>query len=368
MKAYYLISLFCCLLLVNNYGFAQEETTAAVADTEPAGKQEQVFTYVEEMPEPGTDILQFLGRHLKYPEEAKSSGIEGKVTVKFIIDTAGLMHDIQIVRGISPLLDSESIRVVKLLPAWKPGRQNGQPVNVSYMLPVFFSLDDHELMELVTPREGKRHAYVSKRPYPSFDLDSFIYNLLQYPVSEKENGIGGEVIIKVQINEDGTVSNPMIAGSVYPSLDEEALRLVAKMPAWTPAYLNYKPVSVFVPVKVNFRLNKNEIVSKSDPIQPILTLANEMPEPGFDINGFLQKNLVYPKQAKEHNIEGRLIVQFVVDTDGKIIHVHTPKPVNVFLDREARRVVEKMPRWKPARLNNVPVKVYYTLPISFRLE
>jgi TonB family protein len=255
------------------------------------------------------------------------------------------------------------------MPRWKPGMQDGKAVNVYYTLPISFKIDEHELMELAKPTGGDIFKYVNKTPTPPFDLDSFISANLQFPEPEKTNGMYGTVLVKIQINEDGSVSKPLIAGSVYPTLDKEAMRVLSLMPPWEPALIDNKPVGVFMPVKVQFKQDrKGQDVSLKSLVKNIVDV-DQMPEPGFDIPHYLSNNLKYPKEAKRFNVEGREMVIFTIDEQGNATNVFTPDPVNIFLDMEARRVVENMPRWKKVGiLNNKPVKVYYTLPIVFRLK
>jgi protein TonB len=82
---------------------------------------------------------------------------------------------------------------------------------------------------------------------------------------------------------------------------------------------------------------------------------------------YLQKNMRYPKVCKEQGLQGRVIVQFVVNTDSTISDVNVIKPVNPHFDKEALRVVKAMPKWKPGMQRGEPVRVRFTLPVTFRL-
>ena len=102
------------------------------------------FFIVEIMPEfPGGDLAlrKFIANTIKYPVLAQENGIQGKVYVTFVIDKNGLPVDIKIARSVHPLLDEEAMRVVSLMPQWKPGMQRGKPVRVSYSVPIGFSLE-----------------------------------------------------------------------------------------------------------------------------------------------------------------------------------------------------------------------------------
>ena len=84
----------------------------------------------------------FIKENLKYPEDAANYGIQGRVIVNFVVDKDGSISDIKVVRGVHPSLDAEAVRVVKLMPKWKPAENRGKPVRTKYMLPVFFRIQD----------------------------------------------------------------------------------------------------------------------------------------------------------------------------------------------------------------------------------
>lgn len=103
----------------------------------------EVFEYVEQMPEfPGGDaaLKNYLQTNIKYPELAKESGVQGKVYCNFVVDKEGHVSDVKVMRGIGYGCDQEAARVIKAMPTWIPGKQNGRNVNVHYNLPVFFKL------------------------------------------------------------------------------------------------------------------------------------------------------------------------------------------------------------------------------------
>lgn len=104
---------------------------------------EDVFFIVEEMPEfPGGDLAlrKYIANSIKYPEIAQDKGIQGKVYVTFVVSKDGTVANARIARGVDPSLDKEALRVVSSLPQWKPGKQHGENVNVSYTVPINFLL------------------------------------------------------------------------------------------------------------------------------------------------------------------------------------------------------------------------------------
>ena len=107
--------------------------------------QDEFFKVVEDMPQfTDGNIFDYLAQHVRYPEEAEKNGIGGMVYVQFVIDTAGNVVEPKVIRGVSPELDAEALRVVSEMPAWKPGMQRGKPVRVSFTLPVIFKLPTPE--------------------------------------------------------------------------------------------------------------------------------------------------------------------------------------------------------------------------------
>ena len=95
------------------------------------------------MPEyPGGEdaMTRFIQKNIKYPDLERESGIQGRVIIKFIVNGDGSLSDIYVAKGVSAGIDSEAIRVVKLMPKLKPGKQDGIPVRVQYALPIAFKL------------------------------------------------------------------------------------------------------------------------------------------------------------------------------------------------------------------------------------
>lgn len=118
----------------------------AVATPPPAPKEEvtqKIFEVVEQMPSfPGGDaaLLSWLKDNLRYPVVAQENGVQGRVIVSFVVERDGSITDVQVARSKDPSLDKEAVRVVKSMPKWNPGKQNGSTVRVKYNLPVNFRL------------------------------------------------------------------------------------------------------------------------------------------------------------------------------------------------------------------------------------
>lgn len=99
------------------------------------------FVVVEDMPTfPGGNVQKWISKNVKYPPLAAENGIQGKVYIQFVIEKDGSITDVKVVRGVDSSLDKEAVRVIQAMPKWKPGKQRGKPVRVSYTLPINFQL------------------------------------------------------------------------------------------------------------------------------------------------------------------------------------------------------------------------------------
>jgi protein TonB len=112
-------------------------------DEAPKEEETKVFDVVEQMPSfPGGDaeLMKFLSSHIKYPVVAEENGIQGRVIAQFVVERDGSISDVKVIKSVDPSLDKEAIRVLKSMPKWIPGKQNGAPVRVKYTVPVTFRL------------------------------------------------------------------------------------------------------------------------------------------------------------------------------------------------------------------------------------
>ena len=114
-----------------------------VDEVPPAVEETKVFDVVEQMPSfKGGDaaLMEWLNKNIKYPVVAEENGIQGRVVATFVVERDGSITDVKIVKSVDPSLDKEAVRVLKSMPKWIPGKQNGQAVRVKYTVPVTFRL------------------------------------------------------------------------------------------------------------------------------------------------------------------------------------------------------------------------------------
>ena len=134
-------------ILISNSILSQENNTEYIKfikngiEFQTNGKD--TICIVDPMPEfPGGNkkLIKFLQKNIKYPESAVIDKIEGKVVLRFTIDKSGIIRDIVVIESVREDLDNEAIRVIKKMPKWKPGEQNGISISVSYTYPIVFRL------------------------------------------------------------------------------------------------------------------------------------------------------------------------------------------------------------------------------------
>ena len=202
---------------------------------------------------------------------------------------------------------------------------------------------------------------------------------IKYPADAKEKGVQGRVIVQFVVEKDGTIVNAKVVRGVDPDLDAEALRVVNQSPKWKPGKQKGEAVRVKYTLPIMFRLGNDSSDSKAAEApreakvdeNGVYQVCEEMPEfPGgmAECMKYLSKNINYPEDCKKEGIQGRVIVQFVVDKDGSIKDPTIARGVHPSLDKEALRVLSSMPNWKPGKQKGEAVKVRYTIPVMFRLQ
>jgi len=120
-----------------------EKTIETVVPDVEEEDTEEIFIIVEDKPVPKggmASFYQYVNDNIKYPHQAQTLSIEGRVFVQFVVGKDGKLTDIKVVRGIGGGCDEEAVRVIKNAPAWKPGKQRGRPVRVKMVLPITFKI------------------------------------------------------------------------------------------------------------------------------------------------------------------------------------------------------------------------------------
>ena len=197
---------------------------------------------------------------------------------------------------------------------------------------------------------------------------------IKYPSIAMAQGIQGRVLIEFVVNKDGSIVEPKAIRSLHPKCDEEAIRVIKTMPKWKPGKQKGKPVRVKFTVPVTFLLLEEETPkadNKETDEEEIFQVVEEKPEfPGGieKLLVYLAQNIKYPTVVMEQGIQGRVLIEFVVNKDGSIVEPKVTRSLHPKCDEEAIRVIKAMPKWKPGKQKGKPVRVKYTVPVNFLLS
>ena len=206
---------------------------------------------------------------------------------------------------------------------------------------------------------------------------------IRYPEAAHKAGTQGRVTVQFVVGKDGSIGDVKVIRGVDPTLDAEAIRVISSMPKWKPGTQKGEPVNVRYTVPVMFRLTPEPVdkidemivVGYRNPDAPVTgevyEVSDKMPEFPGGMTGLMQhlsKNIRYPAEAHTNNIQGRVVVSVIINTEGKVTNAKIVQGVAPSLDAEALRVTGTMPDWIPGTKDGKPVNVKYTFPVVFRLQ
>ena len=212
------------------------------------------------------------------------------------------------------------------------------------------------------------------------DLISYLGNNIRLSEETEEKGVQGKLLMKLIFNEKGELKESQVLEGVDPAIDAEALRVVKSIPRSIAEKLRGDTVAMCFPIPFKFAIApKKEGMKLSDPVVSIgekeadnvydmVKQAPQFPGGSKAMREYLKTNMRYPQIAKENGIQGRVILQFVVDETGKVRDPRILRSVDPALDAEAIRLVEAMPLWTPGKQDGKAVAVRFTVPVVFSLQ
>lgn len=310
--------------------------------------KDSVYAIVEQMPQfPGGDVALFnyIGQVIQYPVEAQQKHQQGRVIVQIVIDKIGKTTCVKVVKGVSQSLDSEALRVVNSLPPWIPGKNNGENVSVYRIIPINFRMSADQ----DNPETG-----VIDELHKTFKLNDNA--IVVYNGKQMKNGFVLSDLNSKDIQSIAVIvpSNAQIIAKLQAQYGDDAQNGVILI----------DQTGNQQKVKMN---SKNHPISIQDD-NYIFILAAKMPKyPGglIGIGNFIRSHIHYPDSAREHGIDGRVDVRFMIDKLGNVRNAHVDEQVNPILAAEAIRVVNSFPKWIPGQQNGINVNVLQTIPIDF---
>ena len=192
----------------------------------------------------------------------------------------------------------------------------------------------------------------------------------QYPDSCMKEGIQGRVVLQFVVNTDGSIADVKPVRSPHPALTEAAIQIVKKMPRWIPAEHEGKKVRCRFNLPFMFRLSFDveEASAVNDSVYNDAQKRASFPGGWEAFSKWMSENIQYPDSCMKEGIQGRVSLQFVVNTDGSIVDVeplHSPHPA---LTEAAIQLVKRMPRWIPAENDGKIVRCRFRISISYHLS
>ncbi|MCA8832329.1 TonB family protein [Hymenobacter pini] len=320
--------------------------------------ENKVYTYVEQMPVfPGGQeyLVKYVQASLRYPAAAVANKVEGRVFVRFVVQPTGQVDNVEVIKGLGAGCDEEAARVIKALPTFEPGKQNGRLVAVQHTLPVMFSLDSTPgapgvaippLPTLPKP-EDKVYTYVEQMPTLAGTTEATIASALQaavvLPAEVVKGDTEGRVYLSFVVNRDGRTDEAKVLRGLCTACDAAALAAVAKLPRLEPGRQNGKPVRVQLTHTVQL-FGPNHVFEPREAVTQASFNGG-----GVALRQYFTEKLKEPKVLAQENLRGAVEVRFVVQADGKIGAAEVVRPFCRSCDEEALRLVRAMPTWAPAR-------------------
>ena len=289
----------------------------------------------------------------------------------FIIEKDGAVSTVKLVRSLDPMLDKEVMRVVSLMPKWKPGELKGKTVRVLYTLPIEFRLADEEKSKnessektivglASSDKEGDNEVFVfgnrsKKEGTPQTLAEKFkdANPIIFIDGERKEKGYDLNKI-KPEDIESISIEEKDVAGGKYGPIGKDGVVMITTKSS-------KGRLSVFKVLDANIDRSEDDVYMVTE-VQP--QFPGGMPA----FMKYLTENIQYPSEAKKNKTEGRVLANFIVNIDGSISDVKIVDSLSPLMDEEAIRLLSSMPKWEPGRQRGKKVKVRYTFPVTFRLQ
>ena len=273
---------------------------------------------------------------MKYPDICRDYGIQGNAIIQFVVDTTGKVKDAVVKNKIHTQLAAEAIRVINSLPHFIPGEKHGEKVNVRITFPIKFTINGS-----IYPLENDTTTDLNKLP----DRQLIVLDGQFLPFGFDLNWLN---LSEIQSYKLLTPKD---------NAEEKEFRL---------RFGPFSTRGVFVAFsKKYYSANRKDRNGNK-----IYDAVEQMPQfPGGEANlkRIIEKNLIYPPGSKRKNVQGAVIVRFVVNNTGQIETGEIVKGLDPDCDKEAIRLIKLLRTWIPGKQGGENVSVWYTLPITFKL-
>jgi TonB family protein len=228
------------------------------------------------------EMHRFISNTLSYPSDAAERNIQGLVVYTFVVEKDGTLSNFNIIHRADPLLDAEALRILQLMPPWRPARHNGEIVRAESYVPMYFRLNKQARRRTPATRRPSEtataRAYAKTDPeiieqneiltivdrmpayvYGEEGLAEFIAHNIRYPKEARQQGVEGRILCSFIVSKDGTISNIEVVEGIHPQLDNEAIRVLGLMPRWTPGENGGEKVNVKCLLPIDFTIDETPI-------------------------------------------------------------------------------------------------------------
>ena len=201
-------------------------------------------------------------------------------------------------------------------------------------------------------------------------LRLFLKENYKYPVGTTTIGIKDSITIDVVVSAKGKIKDTKIISGINEVWDKEALRVIGLMPDWKPAIENRNSVEAEYLFTIKFHppVASSSVSDNNSQWEIDIKQNPEFPGGYNALLRFLWANMYYPTEAQESNMQGTVIVKFIVESSGKLTDIKIKRGLGKSLDDESIRTVSIMPKWIPGRKNGIPVRTSFEVPIKFQLQ
>ncbi|MDD3742950.1 MAG: M56 family metallopeptidase [Lentimicrobiaceae bacterium] len=209
--------------------------------------------------------IQFFRENLRYPNQARQNNIKGNVDYTITIDENGKVTHPEIQKGLGYGCDEEVLRVLSIMPDWKPGSRNGKPAAFKLPFTVAFGFSDDASKGATMDQNDDNAIYTVVEMVPSFTGGDkarieYLQKAIIYPEQAQKDKVEGTVYVSFVVEKDGNISDVKVLRGIGSGCDEVAIKAVSEMPPWEPGRSRGKPVRVQfnMPLKFTLQVEKDK--------------------------------------------------------------------------------------------------------------
>ena len=260
------------------------ETSPQTKKTPPTGDKIVEDPDIPPMFTGGSDQMKkFIASTLIYPKEASEKNIEGLVVHTFVVEKDGTLTNFKCIHHADPALDAEALRILQMMPPWRPAKLNGESVRSTAYVPMYFRLNKNakQTKSIASKPVAKSNpalavneevlAIVDKMPqFPGGEkkLSSYLSNQTKYPDPEYQRGIEDRVVCAFIVDREGNIHNIEVIEGENEALNREAVRVLSTMPKWEPGENEGQKVNVKCLLPIEFKIDKSSFPEQNISFNP----------------------------------------------------------------------------------------------------